>query len=199
MEISSQTVPGKPLLKTVCLVFLKATSHSFPTHSKGNFVDTSNTDLTLWKQSKVIERGSEHCYLCLKKHPRAEREVSLITLPSGCGCMGHLICWSVWKTLILRCESDILYPKIASLVQSLDSSDSQKSKPPADPFSGNTVFIISQGNFQPVWPLGKMGIAPSAVVEPMVEPWSHSWEQIPRDSPIQGHTHRYTWMSGQFQ
>lgn len=91
----------------------RSTSNLFSSQSKGNCVDISNTDLTLWKQSEVIERGSDHCYLCLKKPSSWKGSVLWSHCDQGVAVMEYLICWSVWKTLILRCESDTLYPKIA--------------------------------------------------------------------------------------
>lgn len=195
-----QTVPGKPLLIIVCLVFPRATSHLFSTQSKGNFVGISNTDLTLWKQSKVIERGSGHCYLCLKS-PAAEREVSLITLGSGCGCHGMFGLVISMKTLILRCESDILHPKNSLIGSITGLLESQPSKPAADPASGNSFHPVPRqlpARLEPgnngKWDCPQLG-------------WHSPWlnhrvtagdkQQGPAQSRVTYQAHTHTWISGQ--
>lgn len=95
----------------------------------------------------------------------------------GVAVMEYLICCSVWKTLILRCESDMLYPKIALTLQNSRHPTGTETQLPSSPKATSSQF----GHW------AKWELAPAAVAEPMAEPWSHSWGQTPRDSPTQGH------------
>lgn len=125
---------------------------------------------------------------------------SLITLWSGCGCNG------ISDLLISVKDSDSLEwirhtlsqnSLISSIIGLFRIPDIQ-----TDPFSGNAAFIISQGNFQWVWTLGIMGIAPSC--SGRVHGWTmesqlgtNTQGQPSPVSPTHAHTHRYTWISEQ--